>query len=61
MDPVTIGIIGVAVLVVIFLLGMPVGFTMAFVGVIGFCVVKGPRPGWAYWRVTSGRSGPATT
>ena len=45
MDPVTIGIIGVAVLVVIFLLGMPVGFTMAFVGVIGFAVVKGPEAG----------------
>lgn len=45
MDPVTVGIIGIAVLVVIFLLGMPVGFTMAFVGVIGFCVVKGPEAG----------------
>ncbi len=41
MDPVTIGIIGIAVLVIIFLLGMPVGFTMAFVGVIGFAVTKG--------------------
>jgi len=45
MDPVTVGIIGIAVLVVIFLLGMPVAFTMAFVGVIGFCVVKGPEAG----------------
>ena len=45
MDPVTVGIIGVAVLVVIFLLGMPVGFTMAFVGVIGFASVKGPEAG----------------
>jgi C4-dicarboxylate transporter, DctM subunit len=41
MDPVTIGIIGIAVLVIIFLLGMPVGFTMAFVGTIGFAVTKG--------------------
>jgi C4-dicarboxylate transporter, DctM subunit len=41
MDPVTIGIIGVVVLVVIFLLGMPVGFTMALVGTIGFAVTKG--------------------
>ncbi len=41
MDPVTIGIIGVAVLIIIFLLGMPVAYTMAFVGVIGFCAVKG--------------------
>ena len=45
MDPVTIGIIGIAVLVVIFLLGMPVGFTMAFVGLIGFAAVKGPTAG----------------
>ena len=45
MDPVTIGLIGVAVLVVIFLLGMPVGFTMAFVGVVGFIVTKGPTAG----------------
>ena len=45
MDPVTIGIVGIAVLVVIFLLGMPVGFTMAFVGLIGFALVKGPEAG----------------
>jgi C4-dicarboxylate transporter, DctM subunit len=45
MDPVTIGLIGVAVLVVIFLLGMPVGFTMAFVGVVGFIITKGPTAG----------------
>ena len=41
MDPVTIGIIGIAVLVIIFLLGMPVGFTMALVGTVGFAVTKG--------------------
>ncbi|MBN1628270.1 MAG: TRAP transporter large permease [Thermoleophilia bacterium] len=41
MDPVTIGLIGIVVLVVVFLLGMPVGFTMAFIGTIGFCVIKG--------------------
>ena len=40
MDPVTIGIIGVAVLVVLFLLGMPVGFTMGFVGLVGFIATK---------------------
>jgi C4-dicarboxylate transporter DctM subunit len=45
MDPVTVGIIGIAALVVIFLLGMPVGFTMAFVGVVGFCIVKGADAG----------------
>jgi tripartite ATP-independent transporter DctM subunit len=44
-DPVTIGVIGVAVLVIIFLLGMPVGFTMGFVGVVGFILTKGPTAG----------------
>ncbi len=58
MDPVTIGIIGVAVLVVIFLLGMPVGFTMAFVGLIGFAAVKGPEAGLSilardFWEIWS--------
>jgi hypothetical protein len=28
MDPITIGLIGIGVLIVVFLLGMPVGFTM---------------------------------
>jgi C4-dicarboxylate transporter DctM subunit len=45
MDPVTIGILGVVVLVALFLLGMPVGFTMGFVGVVGFAVVKGADAG----------------
>ncbi len=37
MSEVTVGIIGIVVLLAIFLLGMPVGFTMAFVGLAGFC------------------------
>ncbi len=45
MDPVTIGIIGVAALIVIFLLGVPVGFTMALVGVVGFMATKGADAG----------------
>lgn len=45
MDPVTIGIIGVAVLIVIFLLGMPVGFTMALVGTVGFVITRGLNAG----------------
>jgi tripartite ATP-independent transporter DctM subunit len=41
MSPVTVGIIGIVVLVIIFLLRMPVGFAMAFVGLIGFtCLVS---------------------
>jgi C4-dicarboxylate transporter DctM subunit len=61
MDPVTVGLIGIAVLIVIFLLGMPVAFSMAFVGVIGFCVIKGPNAGLGlmardFWTIWSGYS-----
>ena len=45
MDPVTVGIVGIVVLVVVFLLGMPVAFTMALVGTAGFMVIKGPEAG----------------
>ncbi len=45
MSPVTIGLIGIVVLVLIFLLGMPVGFAMAFVGFIGFCYLTTPGAG----------------
>ena len=37
MNPVTVSIIGIIVLILIFMLSMPVGFAMAFVGVAGFC------------------------
>jgi C4-dicarboxylate transporter DctM subunit len=61
MDPVAVGIIGIAVLIVIFLLGMPVGFTMALVGTVGFAVVKGPEAGLGilardFWDTWSGYS-----
>ncbi len=61
MDPITIGIIGICVLVIVFLLGMPVGYSMALVGVVGFCVVKGPTAGLGllardFWEVFSGYS-----
>jgi C4-dicarboxylate transporter DctM subunit len=45
MEPVTVGIIGIVVLVIIFLLGLPVGFTMGLVGLIGFCIVNSPTAG----------------
>lgn len=45
MSPVTIGLIGIVVLVLIFLLGMPVGFAMAFVGLAGFCYLVSPEAG----------------
>lgn len=36
MDPVNVGIIGIVLLVLLFLIKMPVAFSMAFVGFIGF-------------------------
>jgi len=61
MDPVNVGLVGICVLIVLFLLGMPVGFTMAFVGVLGFCVVKGATAGLSilardFWETFSGYS-----
>lgn len=47
MDPVTIGIIGVVVLVILFILRMPVGFAMAFVGFIGFSWLVSPQAGFS--------------
>ena len=57
MDPALIGLIGIAVLIVIFLLGVPVGFAMALVGVIGFSIIKNHEAGldmlardfWSTW------------
>lgn len=42
-----IGLIGIAVLIIVFFLGMPVGFTMGFIGLIGFCIVNSPSSGFA--------------
>ena len=45
MSSVTVGIIGIVILIVIFLLGMPVGFSMALVGLAGFCYLVSPQAG----------------
>ncbi|MCX5993165.1 MAG: TRAP transporter large permease [Chloroflexi bacterium] len=45
MDNILIGVIGVVVLVILFLLRMPVAFAMAFVGLIGFSIVVTPAAG----------------
>ncbi len=45
MSPAAIGLIGIGVLVVTFLIGMPVGFAMAFVGMAGFCYLVSPDAG----------------
>ena len=42
MSGIEIGIIGIIALVIIFFLGMPVGLSMAFVGLVGFAIVNSP-------------------
>ncbi len=44
MSPVTIGIAGIALLLILFLLRMPVAFAMAFVGLVGFAYLADPGP-----------------
>ncbi len=44
MSDATIGIIGIAVMIIMFLLGMPVAFTMALVGFAGFAYLSGTGP-----------------
>jgi C4-dicarboxylate transporter DctM subunit len=44
-SPVAVGLIGIGVLVLTFLIGMPVGFAMAFVGMAGFCFLVSPGAG----------------
>jgi C4-dicarboxylate transporter DctM subunit len=44
-SPATIGLIGIVVLVALFLIGMPVGFAMALVGMAGFCFLVSPDAG----------------
>ena len=43
MNPTTIGLIGIVVLVVLFFTRMPVAYVMALVGVVGFGVVVSPE------------------
>jgi C4-dicarboxylate transporter DctM subunit len=43
MSPVTTGIVAIVVLVLLFLLRMPVAFTMALVGLVGFMYLSGPE------------------
>ena len=39
MDPITCGIVGLLVMVVLLLASLPVAFAMAIVGVVGFAAV----------------------
>ncbi|NIQ40254.1 MAG: TRAP transporter large permease subunit [Proteobacteria bacterium] len=44
MSPVVAGIVGIALLLLLFLLRMPVAFAMAFVGLVGFAYLADPGP-----------------
>jgi C4-dicarboxylate transporter DctM subunit len=44
MTPETAGIVGITLLLVLFLFGMPVAFAMTFVGFVGFAYLSGPEP-----------------
>ena len=43
MDPITIGIVGTVLLLVLFFLGVPLGFAMAIAGIGGFAYVVNPK------------------
>ncbi|MBW1721222.1 MAG: TRAP transporter large permease [Deltaproteobacteria bacterium] len=47
MNPSTIGILGIALLLILFLLRMPVAFAMIFVGVLGFAALGGIEPAFS--------------
>ncbi len=47
MSPVAAGIIGIVALIVTFTLSMPIGFAMAFVGLMGFCFLVSPSAGFS--------------
>jgi tripartite ATP-independent transporter DctM subunit len=42
MDPITIGIAGTVLLLILFFLGIPIGFAMAIAGIVGFSYVVNP-------------------
>ena len=45
MTPFTIGIIGIIILFLLFLIRMPVGFAMGLVGFLGLAYINGVKPG----------------
>jgi tripartite ATP-independent transporter DctM subunit len=45
MDPTTVGIIGLLILIIVLFSRMPVGFVMALVGFLGFCYLRSPEAG----------------
>lgn len=47
MNPVAVGIVGIILLLVLFLIRMPVAFAMTFIGFAGFAYLAGPEPAFA--------------
>lgn len=47
MTPEAVGLIGIGILLVLFVLSVPVGFAMAIVGVAGFCYLVTPTAGFS--------------
>lgn len=47
MEPVTVGLVGIAMLLLLFVLNMPVAFAMAMVGFVGFSYIVGFQSGVA--------------
>ena len=45
MTPLAIGLLGILVLLILFMLSVPVGFAMALVGVVGFSLIVSPEAG----------------
>jgi C4-dicarboxylate transporter DctM subunit len=46
MDPATVGVIGLLILIIVLFSRMPVGFVMALVGFLGFCYLRTPEAGF---------------
>ena len=44
MSPTTVGLLGIALLLILFVFRMPVAFAMTFVGVLGFAYLSDPEP-----------------
>src|SRR5665811_2324776 len=42
MDPIVVGVLGIVMLLILFFLGVPIGFSMGIAGVIGFAYVVAP-------------------
>jgi len=60
MSDITVGVIGIAVLMVLFLIRVPVAFSMAIVGFAGFAYLSGPQAGMSILAGMSSSNSPPT-